>query len=110
MLNHKGFTLIEMLLAIMLVSSAFMLYVSVEMKILRIDQYHSQEKIGLYLAEHIQSMVLLQIDPFHKSSLLLRMTIDGHIDENGEYEVILDQRYVTITNLQTEFVVFEGII
>ncbi|MGB0175247.1 MAG: type IV pilus modification PilV family protein [Acholeplasmataceae bacterium] len=108
MFNHKGFTLIEMVLAIVLVSVSLTLYVTIQTQVLIIKDDLYDEKVGTYLAEHIQSMVITERRPFDLQEAQVMMDVYGNIDDLGYYSVILNQRYLIIEDTLTGKIIYEG--
>jgi prepilin-type N-terminal cleavage/methylation domain-containing protein len=108
MLNHKGFTLVEMMIAIFLVSITLTLYLSLQVQLLHFKKLNNEEKIGIYLAEHIQSMVLAEIRPFDLQDAYITMDLYGHMIEDGQYMIQYEKRYLVIIDTYSGQIIFEG--
>jgi prepilin-type N-terminal cleavage/methylation domain-containing protein len=110
MLNHKGFTLIETLIAILIITAGMRLVITYQVQFNEVNTYQKQEKIGIYYAEHIQSMILLEIAPFNESIVDVTIHLNGEVDPHGHIHVYVFERYLTLTDQVTGQIIFEGAI
>lgn len=110
MFNHKGFTLIETLVSMLLMTSFMILFVTYLGQMHQVQKQNQNETIGMYLAEHVQSMMLLNVYPFDDDEVNVLMDTYGDIDSTGTYEVFLSDGYVIIIDLESSDVIYEGVI
>lgn len=110
MLNHNGFTLIETLIAILILSAWMSLVFTYQVQSNYVSMTSEHVDMGIYYAEHIQSMILLDIAPFNENSVQITIALHGDVDPNGDIDVYMFDRYLTLTNRMTGQIIFEGAI
>ena len=108
MFNHRGFTLVEMIMALLMVSVSLTLFVAIQtqVQVMKNDRYDI--KVGTYLAEHIQSMVITERRPFDLQEASVMLDEFGNINDIGHYLITLNQRYLIIEDTITGNIIFEG--